>query len=389
MTYDPKYSTKVAFNTPIMISMLKERDMDKVMDWFDNGEPNKKLATAALETFIRMQWIEPLNILWQKDWLSQKGMITVATNYMIGLTLYGREPDFIGSDSEKWIFEKINSTLSKAQKNALSLSVLDLCLSNKNPHYWNVFYSDDLVLKGRTSEKIISSLVYHLEQENTEYNNYDESRKLSMEQLDQVLNNKNGFQVEGFLLSSILINHKKQNIELFLKIIESHEVIINQKDLFVLATKTALFFKSAFSMYKNYEEKRKQYPDFMNTLFIRIIKAYIKAGLPEKVKFTIKDLEDEYTYSFQHGSITIYNETGSNDSRHAAWQLPNVETGHYARIKDKIKEQEFNTGVALFSEFKKADNGYDMRYYPPTETEEKEMIERFEKLKDDTLNSLT
>lgn len=59
--FDPQYSTKVSFNTPIMIKMLKERDIGKLIHWFENGEPNKKLAAAAWKNFCCLIGLKLLN----------------------------------------------------------------------------------------------------------------------------------------------------------------------------------------------------------------------------------------------------------------------------------------------------------------------------------------
>jgi hypothetical protein len=123
--YDPAYSTAVAFNTPIMLSMVNKRDISLVKHWLENAEPNKKMATAAFTKAIDMQWIEALNLLWESDWLTQKGMLTIGGNHVIAITMYNRNPEFQNSESHQWLMSKIFSDiLSKSQKMPFSLASL-------------------------------------------------------------------------------------------------------------------------------------------------------------------------------------------------------------------------------------------------------------------------
>ena len=385
-TYDPKYSTQVAFNTPIMISILMERDLEKVKDWFDHGEPHKKLATAALEQFLQMQWVEALDLLWQKDWLTQKGMITIACNYMVSYTNYNRQPEFIGSASEQWIFDKVHSNiLSKAQKNSLFLSLLSFC-QGSNPHYWDVFYHDELVFKGKTSEEILGRFIYSLTQQNNEYHNYDDEKVVALKQLETVLSNKNGFEISYFDLTGLLVNYKYQNFELFFKIIESNKMIMNQKDLFTLAVQTAIFFRSVVAHFKNYEIYRDENPNFADESLMRAIKAYIKAGLPEKITYSKKDLEDRYL-PFDNGYFSISNYSYGNDMRYQARQFPYIYHGYHAIQSNKIIDREFYTGVALFSELGSSErSSYDKTFKVPNDNEFKSMVDKFSILRQEVIS---
>jgi hypothetical protein len=381
-TYDPAYSTTVSFNKPIMLGMMKARDITLVQHWLDNGEPNKKLATAAFTKAIDMQWIEALELIWSKDWLTQKGMITIACNHVVAITMYGRCPEFHDSISHNWVMDKaFSNILSKAQKNALFLSLIELCIKNRNEYYWNIFYNDDMVFKGSTSEDIIGSCIYILGQQNNEYNNYDMDKELALKQLDTILSNKNGIQISDNNLISVLTDYKRKDFDLFFKLIEVNKLIMDEKDLFILATECSIFFKAVFPRFREYKEIREQDPDFCDSAFKRTMKAFIKAGLPEKVQFSKKDLEDKYAYSFEGGYISLRKYSYSTDLSLEARQFPRTYSGY--SLRDKIVPVTFETGVAIFSELKPSDKPYDKVFKQPTETDLKIMAESFKNLKDE------
>lgn len=379
-TYDPAYSTTVSFNKPIMLGMMKARDITLVQHWLENGEPNKKLATAAFTKAIDMQWIEALELIWSKDWLTQKGMITIACNHVVAITMYGRCPEFHNSLSHNWVMEKtFSNILSKAQKNALFLSLIELCIKNSNEYYWDIFFNKDLTFKGKTSEDIISSCIYIIGKENNEYNNYDMNRQLASKQLDAILESKNGIQISDHNLISVLTDHKRKDFDLFFKLIEVNKLIMDEKDLFILATQCSIFFKSVFPYFREYKEIREKEPCFGNLAFERTIKALIKAGLPDAVIFSKKDLEDKYTYSFKNGYISLGGYSYSTNLSLEARQFPRTYSGF--SLRDKIVPVTFQTGVALFSELKASENSYDKVFKQPSEDDLKIMVEKFKHLK--------
>lgn len=379
-TYDPAYSTTVSFNKPIMLGMMAARDISLVKHWFENGEPNKKLATVAFTKAIDMQWIEALELIWSQDWLTQKGMITIACNHVVALTMYGRCTEFHNSLSHNWVMEKtFSNILSKAQKNSLFLGLIELCVKNRNEYYWDIFFNADLNFKGATSENIIGSCIYILNQENNEYNNFDDDRKLASKQLDAILANKNGIQISDHNIISVLTDYKRKNFDLFFKLIEVNKLIMDEKDLFILATQCSLFFKSVFPRFREYKEIIEKNPDFCDSAFERTIKALIKAGLPETVMFSKEDLEDKYTYSFENGYISLRRYSYSTDLSLEARQFPRTYSGF--SLRDKIVPVTFQTGVALFSELKASENSYDKVFKQPSEDDLKIMVEKFKHLK--------
>lgn len=380
--YDPAYSTAVAFNTPIMLSMVNKRDISLVKHWIENAEPNKKMATAAFTKAIDMQWIEALNLLWKSDWLTQKGMLTIGGNHVIAITMYNRNPEFQNSESHQWLMSKIFSDiLSKSQKNALFLSLL----GSANEHYWNIFYSDELVFKGRTAEEIVGHCIYVLEKKNNEFNNYDEDKITARKTLKIILSNKNGVQINISNILSVLCNHNEQDFDLFFELIETPKLIVNEKDLFILAIKSAIFFKSVLPHFREYKEVLEKNPEFQSYAFERTMTALVKAGLPEKVCFSKKDLEHEYVYDFKYGHISLAHDFPSYNLSLEARQFPRL----YFGLSDREKNVpvDFYTGVAIYSELHPSEEkSYEKVFREPSKLEFDEMVMKFSKFKKNILN---
>lgn len=385
-TYDPAYSTTVSFNTPIMLHMVEKRDIGLVKHWLENAEPNKKMATAAFTKAIDMQWIELLDVLWESDWLTQKGMLTIGGNHAIAITMYGRNLEFHDSKSHQWLMSKLfSSLLTKSQQNALFLSFVELAISRENEYYWNIFYSENLILKGKTAEKIISHCMYVLARKNNEYNNYDDAKVKIRDKLKSILSNKNAVQIDISDILSVLCNTDEQDFDLFFELIETPKLIISEKDIFLLAIKSSIFFKSVIPRFREYKQVIENNPDFSNFAFDRTMKALVKAGLPEKIIFDKSDLEHEYIYEFSTGYISLSGSFRSTSLSMEARQFPRTYAGF--AVRDKIAHVEFNTGVAIYSELHQYEhNSYDKVFREPTKEEYEEMTVRFSKFRKEVLN---
>lgn len=384
-SYDPQYSTKVSFNKPIMLDMLEKRDIQKVAHWLEHGEPNKKLASAALSKMIDMQWIEALDLLWSKNWLSQKGLITIAAEEMVFKTGYDRCQDFFNSDSEKWILEKISSdVLSKAQKNALYLTILELCADMDNSHYWDLFYNENIIFKGKTSENIFSHLLPSKSPNSTFIKDCINNGEIVDKKLKDFIHHKNGIQISCYELGNLFIDDSFKNFELFFHVIENSNLIIEKHELLILATQCAIFLKSVVANYVEFKELINEDSQYVEKTLERILTALIKQGLPEKVTFTTKELEENPPVVIRNGYITLPTSIFGFGMRFEARQLPLIHNLYFN--KDKITDVEIWTGVAVFTPLEKV-KGYELEktYHPPTDEQFKERVEQFAKLRNEVL----
>lgn len=342
--YDPKYSTKVAFNAPIMKEMLEKRDINLFNHWMDNGEPNKNLATEALVKLLFMQWIEALEILWTKDWITKKAFINKA--WQVITSPYGASYNqpLKETETEKWVINKTynSNTFSKNEINNLHLTILDSITTSKNNYYWDMFFTDNLDIKGSKSKDIFWSLHYF---SNHDYYNSNSEKNidfenLSKERLERFISHKTGFEIEPHIILKILLGLKDENM--FFKIINSN-LKMNPKNLFILATCIGMHYNGIKALNKEYDESENQ-----SKLEI-VIKRLIKLGLPEKVTFNKNDLLDAYSGVFHNGFIYIRNmgiDVYSLSNVTCARHLEHVYSGFCN--EDKIVDVTFNTGEAVF-----------------------------------------
>lgn len=372
--FDPQYSTKVSFNTPIMIKMLKERDIGKLIHWFENGEPNKKLAAAALEELLLLNWVEALELLWELGWITKKSIITKSWTAICGGYGHFYRQVLLGSNSEKWLIEKTynEKVLSKNELNNLHLNNLKLITHNRNNDYWNMFFTKELVLKGATSDSIFFSLNYFSNHDiyNSNSKKDVEFENLSRTRLQQFIAHKNGFEIEYTKILNILI--QQDDLDLFWKIIES-KMVMNKKDLFILATMVSMYFNTVGSRVKKLPQSE------IDNNLERALKAFIKAGLPASVIFTKDDFIDKYSHVFELGYIAFRNlnmQKYSFSDGTVAYQLDYVNAGFYH--KDKAADFEFFTGDAFFAK-PYAEKGYnkDIKYHPLNEKEKISFRDKF------------
>lgn len=343
--YDDKYSTKVAFNAPIMNAMLEKRDLSLVVHWLENGEPNKKLATQALQTLLLLQWNEALDLLWSVDWITKKSMISTAWKFIT--SPYGKtyQQPLKGTITEQWLINKTynEKIFSKNELNNLRITLLNGMMTSKNNYYWDMFFTPDIVLKGATSDSIFSSLLYfsnHYFYNSNSVNdvNFDD---LSKERFNRFVEHPNGFEVEPFSVLRVLI--ELEDYELFWKIMNSKFIMENKK-LFMLATLTGLYFKSVGQLVK------KMSTDEIKTTLDKLMKKFVNAGLTEFVTFTKKDILENFSHYFTNGYISINSMNMQKyllGSAGVAGYLPYVYNSYYN--EDKITDVTFSTGVAFFT----------------------------------------
>lgn len=376
--YDPKYSTKVAFNAPIMREMLEKRDINLFNHWMDNGEPNKNLATEALVKLLFMQWIEALEILWNKDWITKKAFINKA--WQVITSPYGASytQPLKETDTEKWVISKTYNLniFTKNEINNLHLTILDSITTSKNNYYWDMFFTDNLEIKGSKSKDIFWSLHYF---SNHDYYNSNSAKNidfenLSKERLERFISHKNGFEIEPHIILKILIELKDENI--FLKIINSN-LKMNAKNIFILATCTGLYYNGIKAIQKE------EYNELDNQSKLEIlVKRLIQLGLPEKVIFTKKDLLEDYSKIFENGYIYLRNmgiDVYSLSNVTCARHLQYVYSGFYN--ESKIADETFNTGEAVFLKpVKDKFNVLKYDYESITKEERKKANEKFKSL---------
>lgn len=376
--YDPKYSTKVAFNAPIMREMLEKRDINLFNHWMDNGEPNKNLATEALVKLLFMQWIEALEILWNKDWITKKAFINKA--WQIITSPYGASytQPLKETDTEKWVINKTYNLniFTKNEINNLHLTILDSITTSKNNYYWDMFFTDNLEIKGSKSKDIFWSLHYF---SNHDYYNSNSAKNidfenLSKERLERFISHKNGFEIEPHIILKILIELKDENI--FLKIINSN-LKMNAKNIFILATCIGLYYNGIKAIQKE------EYNELENQSKLEIlVKRLIQLGLPEKVIFTKKDLLEDYSKIFENGYIYLRNmgiDVYSLSNVTCARHLKYVYSGFYH--ESKIADETFNTGEAVFLKpVKDKFNVLKYDYESITKEERKKANEKFKSL---------
>lgn len=340
--YDDKYSTKVAFNAPIMNAMLEKRDLSLVVHWLENGEPNKKLATQALQTLLLLQWNEALDLLWSVEWITKKSMINTAWKFIT--SPYGKtyQQPLKGTATEQWLINKTynEKILSKNELNSLHLTLLDAMITSKNNYYWDMFFTPDIFLKGATSDGIFTGLLYfsnHDAYNSNSVKNVD-FENLSKERLNRFLEHPNGFEIEPFSVLKVLL--ELENLELFWKIMNSKFIIENKK-LFMLATIIGLYFKSTGQLVK------KMSIEEVSTTLDKLMKIFVNAGLTEFVTFTKKDILEKFSHYFTNGYISLNSRKYLLGLAGVAGYLPYVYNSY--SNEDKVTDVTFSTGVAFFT----------------------------------------
>ncbi len=347
--YDPQYSTQVKFNTPIMNEMLNKRDISLVKHWFDNGEPHKKLASEALNTLLFMQWIEALELLWDLGWLTKKNILTsswinVTCNYS-----YWHSQPLKNTATEKWLIDKTynHKILSKNELNSLHLSILDNVTKSRNNYYWDMFFTDDVVFKGKKSHDIFFSLNYFSNPSHYNSNSAkdEEFEKLSKERFNQFISHPNGFEADPHHILTILI--KQEQPETFWKIINS-KFNMNKKDLFLFAIYSSLYFKGVGYIIKKMKDEE------IDIALDTLMKSFVRAGLTETITFTKKDITGDYENAFKFGHISLSNINMMPyllSRETTASHMPYVENRYHK--EDEITDITFNTGESFFAKLVK------------------------------------
>jgi hypothetical protein len=366
--YDSQYSTKVAFNVPIMRDMLAKKDISLVKHWLDNGEPNKNLAQQALYELLLMKWEEALELLWSKEWITKKAFISKAWLYVTAPYGQGYNQPIRETEIEKWLINKTynEKILSKNEINNLHLSLLEGMTSSRNNYYWDMFFTTDLIIKGAKSKDIFWSLNYfsHHDFFNSNSKKDESLENLSKERLQRFISHKNGFEVDPQILLKILIDIK--DLDLFDNIMEA-KFKMDTKKLFILATGLGIFFNSICDrIYKWNETVIQEKLNF-------VVKQLVRAGLTKEITFTKCDLEDEYSKFFDLGYISLYSlgiDTYSRADASVARHLPYVYSGYYN--SDKIVDTTFSSGEALFHKPTKDKFGL-YKYEEPSQVEKQNL----------------
>lgn len=358
-TYDPQYSTQVSFNTPILLCMVREKDITKISHWLNNAEPHKKLADAAFIECLDLNWIEGLDMMWDSKWLSNKSFISKGWMHIV-CQRNDKVKNTI-TESEQWIHNKTfnENHLSKAEFNNLAIELLDRANYFQNERHWDLFISQNVTLKGKKSESLFWSLNYFRYFNDNNKNNSNQhvypqdEVDFFQKCIDDVL--KNGIQIEYTVIMETLI---AERYELFWQIMNSPKIIMDKKDLFILATLISMYYKTIR------RNRFKMAEDDSSKELDSILKALVGWGLTEKVTFAKKDILGDYNYKlkeffgyFSLNQIPNFRYMGRN----WAAQLPKI---NYKA--DDAVDVELFTGDAFFAEPDHKVDGY-MVYGPLTE----------------------
>lgn len=366
-TYDPQYSTQVAFNTPIMEAMLEKRDTKLVIHWFENGEPNKNLAAAALNKMLRMQWIDGLELLWNVEWLTKKAFLSKSWLSITCSYSYFYNDPLAKTETEQWLINKTynEKVLSANEINNLHLNILEKTSSD---YYWNMFFTSDLKMKGKTSHTIFQHVKYFAYYDKTKGNKLEKSvnhMPVMKQRLIDIIKHKNGFEIPYYQIFDVLIDC--DDIDMFWLIL-NNKVIMNQKELFLTAALGASYFNIAAKILKkmNQEDIKKVIDD--------LAKSLVKLGLKESVEFTVKDFSDEYKKIFENGypSLSNINKFSGYGFNTTTYQFERVETYYNS---PNLKDVTFYAGDALFA--KPSKSSYKEEYKKLTETEKQEYRNKF------------
>lgn len=366
--YDPQYSTQVAFNTPIMKKMLEQGDINLVKHWFENGEPNKNLAAAALEEFLYSNWIEALDLLWDLGWLSKKAIITKAWDNIACSSGRSYNAPLKNKPAEDWLINKTfnEKNLTVNELNNLRLKVLELNNTSKNEYYWDMFFVDDLKIKGKLSENIFHGVMYYSYYDLHNTHPSPVPKDLMYKRMNQIIEHKNGFEIPYYYVLQILLVHK--DIDLFWKIMNS-KLIMSKQDLFVLAGLLSIYFNVTGKLIL------KQTDAEIDSNIDKITRCLVNCGLQESVDFTAEDISDKYSLIFANGYLCLsrtnmFNSTLSGET--TAAHLPRVPTDYF---KDAGVSVTLHSGDALFA--KLTVNGFKTRYKELSDSEKQLYRDKF------------
>ena len=375
--YDPQYSTQVKFNTPILLAMVNERNLVKLNHWLNNAEPHKKMATSAFETCLVMNWIEGLEAIVSSEWVKLKSLISTGWNHIV--TRSNHQNLKGDTESEKWLYQKTfnENNFTKNELNNLTIDILDLAQYYRASYYWTVFFKHGVILKGKKAESLFNSLLYFRYHNEREKHNQslrggfpsnfysDEEVAIRQSYIDDALSVS--VQISLFSIVNILVEEK---MELFDKIMNA-DVIIDPKDLAILAAMIAIYYRSFKVQILKIDES------VIEQELEKILKSLIRFGLTEKVIFKKKDIEKDYSGFFErnNGYISLNNVITSfkyHGICFTALQIPRIEYELNYFAENKIVDVEIFTGDLYFAKPNhKAD--YNKKSYGPlTEKEKKE-----------------
>lgn len=373
--YDPQYNTQPSFNAPVVQNIVRMKDLNKINHWIANGEPHKRLAEVAFISSLESDWMEGIEAIWNSGWCSNKGLVSKAWNHIIA-SRYTQDK-FNNSVVCQWLYNKTfnEKFLTKSELNNLGVSLLEIANYHNTSFVWDIFFSIGLTLKGKKSEELFRSLTYfrYYNEANKNHKNQSmysqEKIDTYQKRIDQVL--QNGIQISYLEIISVLF---KGYDELFWQIIDS-KVIINEKDLTVLLIFITLYFKQ-FVRYA-----KKEPVNSVEATLERILKSFIKWGLPEKVVLKAKDIEDNYANILNNGqghfSLKALPCFGGYLGNYRAYHIDYIEYSNYSYSTDRTKiiDAEIYTGDVFFAEpVDKRGNGFydDISYVPLTDEQKAE-----------------
>jgi len=347
--YDPQYSTQVKFNIPIMLEFVEAKDLAKLNHWLNNAEPHKKMADAAYTKALSLNWIEGLDALWNSQWLTSKSFISKGWMFLVSCS---STINYANTPSEQWLYEKTfkEQHQSKAEFNNMALELVERANYHRSQYYWDMFFSKGLVLKGIKGTDIFQSCRYfrYYNERETKYKREDWNPNRLIYSPEDIA----GFQsrLNDTLSGGVQLTFNEvfdvlmqEEMDLFWHIIDSPKIMMDKKDIALLAGILSIYFKS-FKVFAKKEDKQQVYEDFD-----RILNALVGWGLTETVTFTAKDLDSGvYATLFERGhgylSLKSFYNFGYIGNGYTAYQTQQAVTGY-----QKSEEITFHTGDWVFA----------------------------------------
>lgn len=366
MSNDP-YSTSANLSSPVVSSVIYNRDRVWLSEWLEKGKPHKRLAGEAFCLSVKYSWLEGINSLWASGWVAKRSLLHSAFKCYLDQA-YKTLPS--NTDPVwQWIMTKTyeENQLSKAEFNGLHIDLLNSALSNKSSWFWDLFFQPSLEFKGEKASElfwnaVISSSYYDRNKTKSDVN-LTPTTLFCRNCVSQLL--KKGVPVKISIIMEALF---KGNNELFWQILNS-DVKMSKPDMIVLLTYICIYYRKV-KIYVLNEPVELVEPELEI-----VLQRLIAWGLPEKVTFSVKDLEEAHNhFNGYEGCQNLrtldrigFDYMGDYSSRH----IPKFEHGYF---NDRVVPVDFFVGDIFLAKPKESkkqfpDHKNDTNYQPLTEDE--------------------
>lgn len=353
MNSDP-YSTSANLSSPVIRNVVDDRNLSWLTTWLSNGKPHKRLASEAFGLSVSSGWMEGMEAVWSCGWCSKKPLLNDAFIRYIDRRLNSlpeNDPVWL------WLIQKTytEKTLSKAELNGMHIDLLYQSMSNSSELFWNFFFKPSIDFKGAKAGDLLRTAIiysgYNKDFEKTNFNtawyginnNFTRFMQKSVSQLLDA-----GITVPIDIIIDAML---QKNTELFWKIMKS-PVKMSKPDMIILLTYICIYFRK-FRIYILDEPA-----ELVDAELELVLQCMISWGLPEKVTFSVKDLEDKSTYFYKFDGLLDLHHTGfSYNGNYSASHLPAVEHGLY---NEKVVPVDFYVGDIFLAKPKNT----SIRSYP-------------------------